>query len=193
MHRIIPLLGLLATACGGGIAVNTDFDPLAGPRMEAWKAWTWMNPVDPASRQSDSAVATQVTGEIERQLATLGYRKEDRAPEFRVGWHVLLNGEVDVTTVNERFGYAWGRWFPGGGVAYSRGFQTAFALGTLIVDVADVRSNELVWRGIAREVFTGKRNQAEQSVALNQAVTRLLLQFPPTRPERPDTTKQRKT
>ena len=193
MHRIIPLLVLLAAACGGGIAVNTDYDPLAGPRMEAWKAWTWMNPVDPASRQSDSAVAVVVTGEIERELENLGYRKEDRVPEFRVGWHALLNGEVDVTTVNDRYGYAYGRWFPDGGVAYSRGFQTAYGLGTLIVDVADVRSNELVWRGIARDVFNGKRGQAEQSVALYQAVTRLLSQFPPTRPERPDTTRNRKT
>lgn len=189
MHRLIPLLGLIAAACGGGIGINTDYDPLAGPRMEAYRAWTWMTPVDPASRQSDSAVAIVVTGEIERALGELGYRMEDRAPEFRVGWHALLNGEMDVTTVNDRYGYAYGRWFPEGGVAYSRGFQSVYGPGTLIVDVADVRSNELVWRGIAREVFTGKRSQAEQSVALNQAVTRLLAQFPPTRPERPDTTK----
>ena len=191
MQRIIPLLGLLTAACGGGIAVNTDYDPLAGPRMEGYRAWTWMTPVDPASRQSDSAVATVVTGEIERALGGLGYRKEERTPEFRVGWHALLNGEMDVTTVNDRYGYAYGRWFPDGGVAYSRGFQTVYGLGTLIVDVADVRSNELVWRGIARDVFTGKRSQAEQSVALYQAVTRLLAQFPPTRPERPDTTKRK--
>jgi hypothetical protein len=191
MHRIIPLLGLLAAACGGGVAVNTDYDPVARPRMEAYRAWTWMSPVDPAGRQSDSAVAAIVTGEITRELGNLGYRKEDGAPEFRVGWHALLNGELDVTTVNDRYGYAYGRWFPDGGVAYSRGFQTVYGPGTLILDVADVRSNELVWRGVARGVFDSKKGQAEQSVALYQAVTRLFAQFPPTRPERADTTKRK--
>ena len=73
------------------------------------------------------------------------------------------------------------RWFPGGGVAYSRGFQTSYYPGTLIVDVADARSNELIWRGVARSVFEDEQSQAERSVALNQAVTRLLAQFPPSR------------
>jgi hypothetical protein len=47
----------------------------------------------------------------------MGYQKSDTNPEFRVGWHAALGDPLDVTSLNNYYGYAWGRWFPGGGVA----------------------------------------------------------------------------
>lgn len=181
MIRTGALLLVLAGGCGGGIGVNTNYDPQASPRMEAYRAWSWLPQPEEAVAGADSTLVRLVELEIERALDSMGYRRADTVPEFRVGWHVLLNEPVDVTTLNTRYGYAFGKWFPGGGVAYSRGFQTSYNPGTLILDVADARANELIWRGIARDVFKPAQSQAELSVALNQAVTRLLAQFPPSR------------
>lgn len=181
MLRTAALLLVLAGACGGGIAVNTNYDPQASPRMEAWKAWAWLPQPGGQETRTDSTLARLVALEIERGLESLGYRRADTAPEFRVGWHALVSEAVDVTTLNTHYGYAFGKWFPGGGVAYSRGFQTSYEPGTLILDVADARNNELIWRGVARSVFEAEQSQAERSIALNQAVTRMLAQFPPSR------------
>ncbi|HEX9895799.1 MAG TPA: DUF4136 domain-containing protein [Gemmatimonadales bacterium] len=181
MMRLISGLVLLLVACGGGIAVNTDYDPLASPRMESFKAWSWLQHPGGPDTRPDTVVATEVAPAIERTLTALGYRKDDANPEFRVGWHALRDQAVDVTTVNAYYGYAYGRWFPGGGVAYSRGFRTEYEPGTLVLDVADARTNELIWRGIARQVF-GKNDATEQSRLLNEAITRLFAQFPPSRP-----------
>ena len=59
------ILLALAAACGGGIAVNTDYDPQASPRMDAWKAWSWLP--DPGGQDTgvDSTLAQLVGLEIE--------------------------------------------------------------------------------------------------------------------------------
>jgi hypothetical protein len=181
MLRTAALVLLGAAGCGGGIAVNTDYDPLAGPRMEAWRSWTWLPHPDGRNTRPDSTLASLIRTEIERSLDARGYRQADTTPEFRVGWHAILAEPIHITALNAYYGYAFGRWYPGGGVAYSRGFQTEYFPGTLIMDVVDARTNDLIWRGVAREVLGEKQSQAERSVALSQAVTRLLAQFPPSR------------
>lgn len=176
---LIPAAVLVLSACGGGIAVNTDYDPLAAPRMEAWRRWTWQQV--PAGRppRADSAVAGPVRAALEAALAARGYALSPDSAEFRVGWHAAVEGPLNVTETNNWYGYAWGRWFPEGGVAFSRGFLTEYEAGALVVDVVDPRSNDLVWRGIARQVFRRGRSTAEQQRALDEAVARLLGQFPP--------------
>jgi hypothetical protein len=172
---------ILVAACGGGggggsVHVNADYDPLATPKMSAYKTWTWLRaPAGTASR-ADSSVQGLVEQAIEARLISLGYRLTDTNPEFRVGWHAALDGPLDVTTANSYYGYAWGRWFPGGGVAYSRGFHSDFEPGSLVVDVTDSKAAELIWRGTGREVFGGKKASGNR---IADAVAKMFQEFPP--------------
>jgi Domain of unknown function (DUF4136) len=184
MLRLILVLALVLVACGGGVSVHTDYDPLASPRMEKFKTWGWLAPPGGKDTRPDTAVAGEVIPVIERSLAALGYQQESSSPEFKVGWHVARDGTLDVTTVNAYYGYAWGRWFPGGGVAYSRGFRTEFEAGSLVVDIVDSHVNELIWRGVAQDVFHGKEKPEHRAKVLNEAVSRLFTQFPPSRTKR---------
>ena len=45
--------------------------------------------------------------------------------------------------------------------------------------MVDARSNELVWRGTARRVFTSVPTAEEKTRIINQAVQELLVGFPP--------------
>jgi hypothetical protein len=182
MRRVSPGYLCLAfvAACGGGsISVNSDYDPLAGPKMSAYHTWNWLRPPVGTPPRADSAVQTLVERAVEARLAGLGYQKRDSSPEFRVGWHAGLDGPLDVTTLNNYYGYAWGRWFPGGGVAFGRGFRTEYEAGSLVLDVADSRAGELIWRGIGRDVFREKEKAGERERNVTDAVTRALAQFPP--------------
>ena len=175
----LAVLALMA-ACGGGgggsIHVNADYDPLATPRMSNYKTWSWLRAPAGTAGRADSAVQGLVEQAIEARLVSLGYRLSDTNPEFRVGWHAALDGPLDVTATNSYYGYAWGKWFPGGGVAYSRGFHSEYDPGSLVVDVADSKASELIWRGIGREVFTGKSPSGNR---IADAVARMFQQFPP--------------
>jgi hypothetical protein len=182
MRRVtLGLAGLaLLAACGGGgggkINVNTDYDPLASPRMAGYKTWSWLRPPANAPARADSSVQGIVEQAIEARLISLGYQRADSNPEFRVGWHAALDGPLDVTTANSYYGYAWGKWFPGGGVAYSRGFRSDFEPGSLVVDVTDNRASELIWRGTGRQVFQGKQASGNR---IAEAVAKMFQQFPP--------------
>jgi hypothetical protein len=185
MRRVTLGLACLAfaAACGGGMSggkinVNTDYDPVASPKMSAWKTWSWLRPPAGAPARPDSSVQGIVEQAIEARLISLGYQRADTNPEFRVGWHAALDGPIETTTVNSYYGYAWGKWFPGGGVAYSRGFRTEYEAGSLVVDIADTRAAELVWRGIGREVFGGG---PPSGTRISIAVEKMFAQFPPSR------------
>lgn len=170
----------LTAGCGGGgsISVNTDYDPVATPRMSAYRTWSWLVPPTGAAPRADSSVQGLVEQAVEARLISLGYQRADTNPEFRVGWHAALDGALDVTTVNSYYGYAWGKWFPGGGVSYSRGFRSEYEPGSLVVDVVDSRSSELIWRGIGREVFAPGDASGNR---IAEAVAKMFEQFPPNR------------
>ena len=132
--------------------------------MAAYHTWNWLRAPTGAAARPDTSVQAVIEQVVEARLTEMGYQKSDTNPEFRVGWHAALGDPLEVTSVNNYYGCAWGRWFPGGGVVYSHGFQTQFEPGSLVLDVADSRARELIWRGIGRGVFQpeGERLEARK-------------------------------
>ena len=52
-------------------------------------------------------------------------------------------------------------------------------MGTLIVDLVDATSMELVWRGTATDTFKPDATPAEKEEALSRAIAKMLEGFPP--------------
>lgn len=168
---------LLLAACGGGVPVRVDVDPVVQPRAAAWKTWAWL-PV-PGGKDSRPAAAlgdTVVTA-VERALAGRGYQEAQRQADFLVGWHAAIGGVLDVNDVSGYYGYSYGRWYPGGGVRYSPRFLLEYPEGTVLIDLVDGRGRELVWRGRTSVNLRKLRTPAEREAALNQAVGTILAQF----------------
>ena len=176
---LVSLAFLLACGGGSSVNVNTDYDPLATPKMSAYHTWNWLRVPAGTAARGDSSVQEVIERIVEARLAARGYQKSDTNPEFRVGWHAALGEALDVTSTNAYYGYAWGRWFPGGGVVYSRGFHTQFEPGSLVLDITDNRARELIWRGVGREVFQAKETAASREKLVSEAITKLFAQFPP--------------
>lgn len=70
------------------------------------------------------------------------------------------------------YGYRWRYW--GGGMST----VTSYPEGTLVVDIIDRRSRELVWRAVGAGAFS-KMNPTDEQV--QKKVTRVLRDFPPSR------------
>jgi len=172
-------LTVLAACGGSSVSVHTDYDPLATPKMAAYHTWNWLRAPAGAPAREDSSVQALVEQVVEARLSAMGYQRSDTNPQFRVGWHAALGVPLDVTSVNNFYGCAWGRWFPGGGVAYSRGFHSQFETGSLVLDVADSHARELIWRGVGADVFRPKERAGSRERIVGEAVTKLFAQFPP--------------
>lgn len=181
MGRVLISLafGALAACGGSSISVNTDFDPIASPKAAAYRTWNWLRVPAGTPARADSSVQALVERTVENRLLAMGYQKSDTNPDFRVGWHAALTDPLDVTTVNSYYGCAWGRWFPGGGVVYSRGFRTQFEPGSLVIEVADSRASELIWRGTGRAVFRTGEKEGDRERVVTEAVAKMFAEFPP--------------
>jgi hypothetical protein len=185
------ILAALLGAVSGGCAtleVQTEFDPRAD--FSGFETWVWMPREPPATgdpRLDNAILHSRIRAVVEEQLALQGFRKlASGTPDFLVSFHAAIDQRLDVSTVDRSYprhgggpyGGA-GRW--GGGWVHSSETRVReYELGSLILDIADNRTRDLVWRGFAQaEVGQRSQDQARRDERLREAVRRMLEQFPP--------------
>ena len=59
------------------------------------------------------------------------------------------------------------------------GYVENYDQGTLVLDIVDGRSNELVWRGTAQARIDPSNSPEERQRRINEAVRKILDRFPP--------------
>lgn len=102
-----------------------------------------------------------------------GYRQDENAPDFYVTFHTAFRTREQDTYLGFRAGHYW---------PYSRAVfvqmepHREYDEGTLIIDIVDAKTNELVWRGW-RNVFLSQQNFDEPR--LYETVAYILDAFPP--------------
>ena len=112
------------------------------------------------------------------------------------GWReVPSGGDVTITAIGSQkdvqqyqtfydglgpgFGYGgWGGWWnEGWGGAVSTTTQQTIPIGTLMIDLYDTRTHNLVWRGVSHETDTNNMNK--NAGKLQKAVDEMFYKFPP--------------
>jgi Domain of unknown function (DUF4136) len=83
-----------------------------------------------------------------------------------------------VNTFYDNFGGGWGwRGFGAGGFGEATTTTDTYQTGTLIVDLFDTKTKNLVWRGSATETLSDKSDKNIKK--LNNSVSKLFEHFPP--------------
>jgi hypothetical protein len=188
---VVLLAAVVATACSG-LTSSSDYDPARLDAMRTYQTWDWAYASDGSVgdiRSSDRAIDDplmdkRMRGLVESSLLNKGYhRVEGGDPDFRVGYHVSLNGRLDVSYVNTYYGYGWGGyWGPYGpsfGYVQTTPSVQEYREGTLIIDIVDGQANELAWRGVVQGEVHEKRDADERQEALARAIDEALKDFPP--------------
>ncbi len=176
----VTVLGaaMLTAACAS-VSVNTDYDSQAISSMDAYQSFSWLpHPQGGDARVNNDLIATRVMNAVDETLAASGYTKVRRGADFLIGWHASLEGKADVTTMNNYYGYGWGRWRRGVVVVQDTQVRE-YDEGTLIIDIVDAASNELVWRGSAQARVDEGASSEQRSERIRNAVQKLLEGFPP--------------
>ena len=188
---VVLLFAVAATACSG-MTSSSDFDPERLDAMRTYQTWDWaytkdgtVGDIRSSDRLIDDPLADKrIRDSIESSLLNKGYhRVEGENPDFRVGYHVSLNGRLNLTYVNTYYGYGWGGyWGPYGpsfGYVQTTPSVQEYREGTLIVDIVDGSANELAWRGVVQAEVHEKRDAQERQKAFDKAVNEVLKDFPP--------------
>jgi hypothetical protein len=190
---MIPALALLA-GCSG-ISVNYDYD--RGAAFAAMRTYRWFTPADGAAAGAGSTPTNPIRPKaetaanpimerrvrriVERELAAKGLRPAGGDADVLVAYYPVFRDRIvqTYTGLGPAWGYGWG-WRPwdygvaGGFVEVQR-----FREGSIVLELVDPRSRQVVWHAVAEGALTGLRDpqDAEEQVAL--AVRKMLARFPP--------------
>jgi hypothetical protein len=151
IYMMAALLLLLAASCA-----VTDLDRSAD--FYRYKTYAWgkseVKVNDPV--YSSDLINKNVRSTVENELSSRGIHKNTKNPDFLISYHTYTK-EKEQTTGGMyygypypfrfyRYGFGWG--FP---YAWSNPPRTAtYTEGTLMIDVIDAHSKELVWRGVVK-------------------------------------------
>ena len=162
---------LFAALLAGCATISTNFDYDTGFDFAGLQSYDWKT-VDPGADE-DPLSRRRVERALNEGLTAGGYRRDSSNPDFYVAIHVGSEDRIDVVNWGYGYGRGAGRYGPRDVSVYT------YQEGTLIIDMVDARSDELVWRGTARRVFTSAPTAEEKTRIVNQAVQKLLAGFPP--------------
>jgi hypothetical protein len=153
--------------------VNTEFDQSFDfskiKTFYAKIATDWGNPIGEKN----------VLENIQSGLEAKGWQL---APEDQADAEVLINGATqqkhDLNTFYSGMGGGWGwRGMGGMGMASSQTTTRTYTVGTLVVDIYDAKTKQLIWRGTASDEVKAKQEQREKQVS--KASEKLFKKFPP--------------
>ena len=129
-----------------------------------------------------SLIDDRIVAAIEAQLAAKGLTKAAADPDVFVVYHMAFDKEKDISTYSSGYGgyggYGWG-W--GGG--WAGGTTTTqvrdILVGTMVIDMADARKGQLVWRGMGVKEVNTQADPDKRDKSINKAVEKIFKNYPP--------------
>ena len=174
--RLTSVLALLLALACAPVRVSYDFDPAED--FSGYRTFTWLPvPQQPTGdyRVDNPLLDGRIRAAVERNLTARGFRKvEDRAPDFYVAYHLNIEQKIDVRTVNRGYVDYYGYYS-----SWPETRVTQYDEGTLILDVANARRKQLVWRGIGVGRVRQHSTPEQTTKDVNEAVDLVLAKFPP--------------
>jgi hypothetical protein len=187
MHTklILATLALAAAfslaGCESPMTVRHEFPQ--GPAFPGYKTYIWVP--QPPYRSSDfravsPAVADAVVTATERELAARGYQKGTAlTANFVVGYVAARNRKLESNDINDYFALPTTFYTRKPEDIQPEMITHEHDEGTLVIDVGDVRTGKLMFRGGAQAQLSGNPTPEDTSRRINEAVTAIFAPFPP--------------
>jgi len=170
---LIFLIGLVigVWACSGiAITSSAKYDP--NIEYGRYKTFNWMPKANPGDNLQQAIAVAEVgqliETEVEKGLEAKGFKKlTDGTPDFYLNYHANVQQKVEPNVVY---------YTCGGRICGQQTDMNRVREGTLILDIIQPESKEVVWRGTAvgQNIDPSQRKEAIQT-----AVAQLLKVFPP--------------
>ncbi|GAB3507219.1 DUF4136 domain-containing protein [Pseudoxanthomonas daejeonensis] len=174
---VIAAIILMLAGCASTPTVHTDADPTAN--FSGYRTYTWLNKPD---QQGVPPLASQrIVEYVNAQLAAKGW-KESPNGDVAVVAHVATQQQQSLDTMYSGpmyGGWGWGPGWYGGGMGMSSATTRVrtYTVGTLVVDLFDVKTKQAIWRGTASD--TVPDDPAKGDKLLRAGIAEMFSAFPP--------------
>ncbi|PKH05378.1 DUF4136 domain-containing protein [Moritella sp. Urea-trap-13] len=183
---LVALFSLVLTACST-VTVSTDYDQSAD--FSALKGFAWLPESAKVEKESaylnNRIMDVRITKVVNQQLIAQGFSFSS-APDFYVNYSITSEKKTDIRSYDNYSGYGpswgWGVGYGHRGMSLNAHTETRvdeYQQGSLIIDVIDPKSLELVWRGIGSKRLPESTDAAEMDKLVANIVKSILVKFPP--------------
>ena len=154
--------------------VVVDYDKNAS--FKTFKTYAWKE----GTPAKNPLVQTRITDAIDKQLAAKGFMKVDaeQNPDLVVLYHAAVDVETQINTVSMGGYSGWYGPYGGyGGGGTSTTYVDKIPVGTLRVDIGDVKNKKLLWQGKATDTISDKPEKIDKII--NKSTEKMFKNFPP--------------
>ena len=162
----LSLAGILLTAVTAWAGISTDYDHSVD--FARYKTYSW-GKIQTTNGLWDARVKDAVAS----RLAAKGWTEVPAGGDVIVAARDAIHNQHELNTFYDGFGGR--RW--GGGMGVSTTTVDNYKVGTLIIELFDGTSKNLIWRGSASNTLS---NNADKNIkSLDKNVQKMFEQFPP--------------
>jgi hypothetical protein len=169
----LVLAALPALAQKPQIQWNDEYD------FDAVETFAWQSIDDAQMSNANPFMHSLIKNLLAAELATSGLTEVTSNPDVYITYYGSTETEVQLRT--DSYGYSYGGYGMGGWGYYGYGSmgpvssttrQVEIQHGTLVVDIWDAASRELVWRGTVTDVMSSDQEKNEKLVT--KAISKLV-------------------
>src|ERR1700716_1413651 len=165
------VLFLVALGTAFSQQVKSDFDHQAN--FSQYKTYSWQE-IKPANSLWDA----RIKNAVDAQLAAKGWTQVDSGGDVAIVAIKTTETQRALNTFYDGFGGGWGwRRFGGGGFGEATTTTDTYKVGTVVVDLFDTKTKQLIWRGNSSDTLS---NNSDKNIKnLDKGVEKMFKKFPP--------------
>ena len=173
---VFAMMGMVLLFAGKLLAgqVKTDYDRNADFGQYKTYSWEQVKTQDPLN-------ADRIKSSVNAALTAKGWTQVDSGGDVCIMAMEITRNQQTLNTFYDGFGGGWGwRRFGGGGfggLGEATTTTETYKVGTLVVDLFDAKTKQLLWRGNSSDTLSNNSNKNIQN--LDKDVEKMFKQFPP--------------
>jgi Domain of unknown function (DUF4136) len=172
------LMAMMLLFAGGSSAqqVKTDYDRNAN--FAQYKTYSWEQ-----VKTKDALDVDRIKTAVNAALAAKGWTQVESGGDVSIIAVEMTHEQQTLNTFYDGLGGGWGwRRFGAGGFGEATTTTETYKVGTVVVDLFDTKTKQLIWRGAASDTLS---NSSDKNIKnLDKGVEKMFKQFPPSSPKK---------
>jgi hypothetical protein len=172
-HQITRIVLVVAVVgCCVALAQEVLGNFILGTDFSKYHTYKWFS-VE-GSAYPNQMVDAQIKQSVDSHLASKGLTKtDDDKADLYVGYQIAVDQQKQWK------GYVTGDGHPWDGMPAATSVFSTIGVGTLVLDMYDPATKQLVWTGTATKTLDPSSNQEKNMGNLDKVIQRLLKNYPP--------------
>jgi hypothetical protein len=169
---VFALIGMsLLAGAASAQQVKTDYD--RGANFAHYKTYSWEN-----VKTKDPLDVDRIKNAVNAALAAKGLSRVESGGDVSIVAMEITRNQQTLNTLYDGLGGGWGwRRFGAGGFGEATTTTETYRVGTVVVDLFDTKTKQLIWRGSASDTLS---NNSEKNIKnLDKGVDKMFKHFPP--------------